>query len=177
MRATVLALVILLGAGGCEASRSPTPRGGTGVVTNAADALLLPTRVAALPALDFGAYERLLYQLRGTPVVVNIWASWCGPCRTEAAALVDAAKRYGEDVQFLGVDIQDEREPAAAFASEYGLTYPSVFDAAGAIHDAMGFVGLPDTVFYRADGSIASTWTGPLTPSALQSHIREILPG
>src|SRR6266571_5931381 len=74
---------------------------------NAARATLLPTTVAALPSFDPERFTQLLGQLRGTPVVVNFWGSWCGPCRAEAPILREAAAQYGSNVQFLGVDTQE----------------------------------------------------------------------
>lgn len=138
---------------------------------------MLPQTPFSLPAFDFNMFERLLYQLRGTPVVVNIWASWCGPCREETPALVDAARRYGREVQFLGVDHQDGRGAAQEFLRRYDVPYPSVFDSSGAIHRSLGFIGLPDTVFYDASGQIAATWTGPLTPEALRKNLEQLLSG
>jgi thiol-disulfide isomerase/thioredoxin len=143
---------------------------------NAAATALLPTDVFALPAFDFTTYETLLAQLRGTPVVVNIWSSWCGPCRREAEELADAAAKYASEVQFLGVDILDERGAAADFLDEYGVPYPSVFDASGEIRDRLGFIGQPETLFYDAQGQIAAVWTGPLTPDVLQDSLDKISP-
>jgi thiol-disulfide isomerase/thioredoxin len=170
----VVALATLAAA--CGAPETPAPGSGPRA-TNAATAALLPKNVLELPSFDFETYERLLYQLRGTPVVVNIWASWCGPCNTEAPALADAAMRYGDEVQFLGVDIQDQRGPATTFSTEYQIPYPSVFNESGEIHDAMGFVGVPDTLFYGADGSIVATWSGPLTSDALRTNINRLVSG
>jgi cytochrome c biogenesis protein CcmG, thiol:disulfide interchange protein DsbE len=174
-RAVVLVTVVLAlsfpachGSGGSLTALGPPARNATG-------SSLLPTTVLAFPSFDFDGFERLLYGLRGTPVVVNIWASWCGPCQAEAPALADAARRYGHDVQFLGVDIQDSKDAAAAYVNEHGLPYPSVFDASGEIHDRLGFVGLPDTVFYGADGQISATWTGPISGDALRDEIRPLL--
>ncbi len=130
----------------------------------------------ALPSFDFARYESLLAQLRGTPVVVNIWSSWCGPCRQETDELVDAFAAHGSRVQFLGVDILDQRDDAIGFLREHGVPYPSLFDADGAIRDSLGFVGEPDTLFYATDGDIASTWTGPLTPAALRANLAKIAP-
>jgi cytochrome c biogenesis protein CcmG/thiol:disulfide interchange protein DsbE len=143
---------------------------------HAAKAPLLPATVSALPTYDFETFERLLYQLRGTPVVVNIWASWCGPCRAEAPLLVDAARQHADQIQFIGVDYQDAREAAARFASRYHVPYPSVSDA-GQIHDSLGFVGLPDTVFYEASGAILATWTGPLTSDSLRQNLERLTAG
>jgi cytochrome c biogenesis protein CcmG, thiol:disulfide interchange protein DsbE len=147
------------------------------LANNATAAPLLPTTVGALPSFDFEMFERLLYQLRGTPVIVNIWASWCEPCRAEAPELMVAAERYGNRVQFIGVDVQDTRSEAATFLSDNEVPYPSVFDVSGEIHDELGFVGLPDTVFYASGGEISATWTGPLTTEALGDNISVLLDG
>jgi thiol-disulfide isomerase/thioredoxin len=151
--------------------RTPVP------ARNAAQAPLLPTDALALPGFDFPTFQRLLAQLRGTPVVVNVWAAWCEPCRTEAPDLATASRSYGSRVQFLGVDILDTRSSARAFMAEYGWSYPSIFDTTAEIRNGLGFVGQPDTIFYDADGRIAKTWQGPLTAAALSMGIDRILPG
>jgi len=120
---------------------------------------------------DFQRFERVMLSLRGTPVVVNLWASWCRPCADEMPALVDAAARYGDRIRFLGVDTEDQRGAARTFMDDHGVSYASLFDPDGRVHDGLGFVGLPDTIFYAADGSIASTWSGPLTASALHERL------
>ncbi len=128
--------------------------------------------------MDFAGYEELLGQLRGTPVVVNIWGSWCGPCRTEAPHLAAAHATYGDRVQFIGVDILDVRESAREFIEEFGWTYPNVFDpsAAGDIRNQLGYLGQPVTLFYDADGTLVADWEGPLDPRTLEARIRKILP-
>ena len=143
---------------------------------NATQAALLPTDASALPQFDFATFQELLGQLKGTPVVVNIWAAWCTPCRVEAPDLARASRSYGSRVQFLGVDILDSRSSARSFMAEYGWTYPSVFDPSAAVRNGLGFVGQPDTIFYDATGRIAMTWQGPLTPGALQKGLKRILP-
>lgn len=150
--------------------RTPVP------ARNAAQAPLLPTDASDLPAFDLPTFQRLLAQLKGTPVVVNIWAAWCEPCRAEAPDLATASRSYGSRVQFLGVDILDTRSSARAFMAEYGWSYPSVFDPTAEIRNGLGFVGQPDTVFYDVNGRIALTHQGPLTPSALSMGIDRILP-
>jgi thiol-disulfide isomerase/thioredoxin len=177
-RMAVACLVMAMAAGACtslgpdaqEEQRTPVP------ARNAAQAPLLPTDASALPEFDFATFQRLLDQLKGTPVVVNIWAAWCGPCRAEAPDLASASRSYGARVQFLGVDILDTRAAARAFMAEQGWSYPSVFDPTAAIRDGLGFVGQPDTVFYDAKGRIAMTWQGPLTAETLTMGIDRILP-
>jgi cytochrome c biogenesis protein CcmG, thiol:disulfide interchange protein DsbE len=137
----------------------------------------LPENPYALPEFDKAAYERMLARQRGTPVLVNIWASWCGPCRQEAPLLAAASETYGDRVQFVGVDILDARESARAFIRASGWTYPSVFDPDAAIRDGLGILGQPATLFYDADGSLVNQWLGPLTEQALHSNLRRIVAG
>jgi cytochrome c biogenesis protein CcmG, thiol:disulfide interchange protein DsbE len=144
---------------------------------NATQAPLLPVTAPGLPDFDEGKFKVLLEQLRGTPVVVNIWASWCGPCRDEAPLLSAAARSYGEQVQFLGVDILDQRQDAAAFATEFDIPYPSVFDPTGSIRDSLGFLGQPDTVFFDATGTKVKTLSGPVTRASLDAGIQQIVGG
>lgn len=139
---------------------------------NAVTAPLLPTQVAELPSFDVQTYQELLTQLRGTPVVVNVWAAWCGPCQAEAPLLHAASQTYGDRVQFLGVDILDSRDGARGFIDEHGLTYPSVFDPTGNIRDSFGVIGQPVTVFYDASGNVVKVYPGQLTQTTLDEGIR-----
>ena len=166
-------LVALLSiAATCGGSSEPPDDGDAGPpAQNAVTAPLLPTHVAELPSFDVQTYQELLTQMHGTPVVVNVWAAWCGPCQAEAPLLHTASQTYGDRVQFLGVDILDSRDGARGFIDEHGLTYPSVFDPSGAIRDSLGMIGQPVTVFYDADGNVASTWEGQLTQTALEQGI------
>ena len=135
----------------------------------------LPTDPTALPEFTLADYRHALAGLRGVPVVVNVWASWCGPCREEAPLLASADRTYGDRVQFIGVDILDERGSARDFMREFGWTYPSVYDPSGAIRDGLGLLGQPVTLFYDASGELVTTWTGPLTQEALDANLDAIL--
>ena len=146
-----------------------------GAAGDAGDGPLLPADADELPAFDLATYEQLLAELEGTPVLVNIWASWCGPCRDEAPHLAAAHAEFGDRVQFLGVDILDERGSAREFMREYGWTYPSVFDGSGSIRDGLGLLGQPATLFYDASGELVKTWSGPLTEEALADGLEAIV--
>jgi thiol-disulfide isomerase/thioredoxin len=121
---------------------------------------LLPSTPTALPDFTPAQFQDLLSQLRGGPVVMNIWASWCGPCITEAPDLARISRQFQGRVQFVGVDILDDRSPAREFITRFGIPFPSVFDPSGAIRDSMGFIGQPVTVVLDAAGARVEVWSG-----------------
>jgi thiol-disulfide isomerase/thioredoxin len=171
-RASVaLLLLAAITAVGCGAERGPVGGGG-GDPTQAG---ALPEDPTALPAADVASYQALLEDLRGTPVVVNVWASWCGPCRVEAPALTEVATEYGDRVQFLGIDVLDARPDAEAFITEFGWPYPSLFDEVGAIRDSLGLVGQPYTLFYEADGTLLDTHMGSITVEQLRAQVEDLV--
>ena len=172
-RAATLALALGLLLAAC--SDDPAVGDGSPAARNATQAPLLPTTVAALPSMDVDGFHELLGQLKGTPVVVNVWGSWCPPCIAEASLLHDAAARYGDRIQFVGVDILDDRGDAAGFIAEHGLLYPSVFDPDGAIRDDLGSVGQPVTVFIDADGNEVDRVDGQLSAESLQEGLDRLL--
>ena len=99
-------------------------------------------------------YARQLKALRGHPVVVNFWASWCGPCRLEFPTFQRAAVTYGRRVAFLGVNSGDNRGDATRFLRRFPVTYPSVEDRGQRIAQNLGPRGLPATAFYTPDGKL-----------------------
>jgi cytochrome c biogenesis protein CcmG/thiol:disulfide interchange protein DsbE len=175
MRAVRLRRPILVVAAGVALLATACGEGGS--PGGGAEGSLLPRDPAALPAFDLASYRQLLEELRGRPVLVNFWASWCGPCREEGPHLAAAHAEYGERVQFLGVDILDSRESARAFMREMGWTYPSVFDATGAIRDGLGLIGQPVTLFYDAAGELVDTWTGQIGQAELVGRLERLAAG
>jgi thiol-disulfide isomerase/thioredoxin len=136
---------------------------------------LLPTTVNALPAADVASFDELLGQLRGTPIVVNVWGSWCEPCKAEAPMLTAAAES-NSGIQFLGVNILDSREGALGFLTTYDVPYPSLFDPPGAIRTHLGAIGQPDTFFYDAEGTQVSQVMGALSQTTLDAELAKIAP-
>ena len=113
-----------------------------------------------------------LSELRGTPLVLNFWASWCDPCRAEAKVLEKAWKQQsGGDVLFLGLDAQDAREDARDFISQFGLTFPHVRDPGNDTQRAWGVTGLPETYFIAADGSVVGHVIGTVDDAQLRDGI------
>ncbi|MGN6216087.1 MAG: TlpA family protein disulfide reductase [Solirubrobacterales bacterium] len=121
-----------------------------------------------------GAYEKRLARLRGYPVVVNAWASWCGPCREEFPILQELSARYGKRVAFLGVNSQDSDAAAATFLREAPLSYPSYSDPGKEIVDSLGpFLGFPETAFYDRSGELVYLKHGPYShASELEEDMR-----
>jgi thiol-disulfide isomerase/thioredoxin len=112
------------------------------------------------------AYEGRLASLHGYPVVVNIWASWCGPCRFEFPTLQRLSAAYGKRVAFLGVNSQDSDAYAKTFLEEAPVPYPSYTDSNKDIFDAIGAIALPDTAFYDRGGDLVYLTQGPYTSHA-----------
>ena len=135
----------------------------------------LPTDRLALPLVGPAEYRAILSQLRGTPIVVNFWGSWCEPCIEEAPDLAEVARRFEGRVQFIGVDILDAREPAHDFIRRFDWPYPSVFDPDDAIKTDLGFLGQPVTLVYDRGGRIAFDWVGAIGAERLRREIREVL--
>jgi len=106
----------------------------------------------------------------GRPVVLNLWASWCGPCRSEMPAF-DEAAALNPGVVFIGVAVDDALSDAQGFADEIGVTYPLAFDADNAVVDAYPALGLPATFFITPDGGIAIRHFGPLTVETMQEQL------
>ena len=159
--ASITAALILCG---CDRSSSGDP---------ATPSLALPSTADELPTADTDAFRGLLADLQGTPVVVNLWASWCEPCKREMPMLSRAAADH-PDVQFLGVDTLDSRDGAEAFIAEYSVPFPSLFDPDAAIRTELGSFGLPVTVFFDAEGNEVAKVDGELGQSTLDEHLAEI---
>jgi thiol-disulfide isomerase/thioredoxin len=114
--------------------------------------------------LDGGqnAFEGRIAALRGYPAVVNLWASWCGPCRFEFPLFQKAAAAEGKRVAFLGIDVEDSDDAASTFLEEVPVPYPSYTDPDKDISDGIGAsLGLPDTAFYGPDGKLVYLKQGP----------------
>lgn len=165
--------------------------GGTGDITSttsAADKQVAGRRLStAPPALKANAADAdtiagegtdalnaRLAELKGHPVVVNQWASWCGPCRAEFPLFADAVVEHGSEVAFLGIDFTDDRDAATTFLDEFGAGFASIYDPHGdAARSLGGGRGTPTTFFISSDGERRYTKLGGYPDAAsLEADIR-----
>jgi thiol-disulfide isomerase/thioredoxin len=113
------------------------------------------------------AYEERVAALGGYPAVVNVWASWCGPCRFEFPHFQQAGAAYGKRVAFLGIDSEDSDDAARTFLEEAPVPYPSYTDPDKGIAESIGVgVGFPDTAFYDRHGKLTYLKQGPYDSEA-----------
>lgn len=141
-----------------------------------APALTLPVLVSG-PGIPPVGKDLSLADLKGDVVLLNLWASWCGPCKEEAPVLEDIWRRYrAKGVTVLGIDIQDLSSDAREFIREYGLTYPSLRDGTDESKSALEATGVPETYLIDRKGRIALHIAGPVSSTAqLTGPIDQVL--
>lgn len=123
-----------------------------------------------LPCLAGGA-DVDLQNLGGRPVLINLWASWCAPCREEMPMLQAAYERFGEAVGFLGVNTEDTRPAALSLLADLGVTYAHVVDRDQNLMTELAAPGLPVTLAVDADGRIADRQIGQLSAARLEEML------
>lgn len=127
-----------------------------------------------LPSITVEEFSALLEDL-DQPAVVNVWASWCIPCRSEAPLLNAAFETHGDEVAFLGVDVADSQQGAKTFLAEFGLEFEHFFDRQRAIPNHYAGIGTPITFFFAEGGELVSTHNGVIDERTLALGIDELL--
>lgn len=137
----------------------------------------VPFMLTGKPAPDF-SLKRLdndqvvsLAQLKGRPVVINFWATWCGPCAEEHPVMVWAAQEFKNRAQFLGVVFEDTPENALKFLQERGGTMPQLVDPKSQMAVDYGTSGVPETYFIDRQGIIRGKHVGPIDPQTLRADL------
>jgi cytochrome c biogenesis protein CcmG, thiol:disulfide interchange protein DsbE len=130
--------------------------------------------------LDGGAsaYEKRIADLRGYPVVVNLWASWCVPCRQEVPELDRFAQRYRRHgISVLGINVQDNSDDALAFLQDYEASYRQLRSIGDERSAAFGSTGVPENFLVDPRGRLALIWRGPVDQSFLEQRVVPIVEG
>ena len=153
------ALTVLVLVAACSGSAPPPDGGGP---------------IEELPSTTPSEFEAHLAGL-DKPAVVNVWASWCLPCRAEAPLLNLAFEKYGDRIEFIGIDVQDTQDRAARFLAEFGLPFQHFFDPRRRVVNHYGGIGTPVTMFFGPGGELVKVHNGIVDDRTLAMNIDEIL--
>ena len=135
-----------------------------------------PAPAFGLQALDSGQLVSM-EQLKGRPVVINFWASWCAPCKVEHPVLEWGQREFGQHAQFLGILFEDTEDNARQFLSKMGASYPQLVDPRSRVAVDYGVAGVPETYFIDTRGIIRGKHVGPIDPQSLANWIKELSAG
>jgi cytochrome c biogenesis protein CcmG, thiol:disulfide interchange protein DsbE len=138
------------------------------------------------PTFELPVYERYvgdfgpvlsLEEHRGRPMIINFWASWCGPCYEEAPHLERIWRRFGDEVLVVGIQTQDRdaRSQGRAFIEQFGLSFPNLYDNDSRVSIAYGLFGVPETFFVARDGTVVYKHAGPVTEELMTRQIEAML--
>ncbi|TWD79719.1 thiol-disulfide isomerase/thioredoxin [Kribbella amoyensis] len=182
--AIVLAGAVLLLTAACSSGQQTNENrsGQTGFVSgNGQMSVFAPNERKPAPAFGGETLDGKEWKFadhKGKVVVLNVWGSWCPPCRKEAPALIEAAKQVGPEVEFIGLNTRDlDKAPAKKFVQEFGVTFPSLFDPSG--KQLLGFRGqisptsIPSTLVIDKQGRVASRVIGEVTTQTLVGMVKD----
>ena len=129
-----------------------------------------PAPLFTLTSID--GKELTLAELKGTPVLVNFWATWCVPCESENPELIRAARAWKGKAAFVGVVYQDKPETIRSWLTAHGGTaYPTLVDEGGKVAIAYGVYGVPESFLIDANGVIREKFTGPVTAGKIAAKL------
>jgi len=178
--AVLTGLALFLGVSAC----STAPETGAGFVSGDGSITILdPAQRQLAPeavGVDLNGDPLKLSDFAGQIVVLNVWASWCAPCRAEAGALEEVALQFdGKGVQFIGLNTRDSQAAAQAFTRNFGVTYPSLVDTDGRIqllfNDSLPPQAIPSTIVIDEQGRVAARALGTVTSATLRAMIEPLL--
>ena len=180
VRSVIAGFVLVLVLSAC----STAPETGAGFVSGDGSVTILePAQRQLAPeavGVDLNGDTLKLSDFAGQVVVLNVWASWCAPCRAEAGALEEVARQFdGKGVQFIGLNTRDSQAAAQAFTKNFGVTYPSMVDTDGRIqllfNDSLPPQAIPSTIVIDQRGRVAARALGTVTSATLRAMIEPLL--
>jgi cytochrome c biogenesis protein CcmG/thiol:disulfide interchange protein DsbE len=131
-----------------------------------------------LPVLNHPTADSLTAEdLIGKPTLLSFWTTWCGYCRRQTPVLVDAYARYGESVQFVGINVREERKQVIDYVKSNHIAYVIALDFDGQVANRYGVSGFPTTYFVDAVGRIVARYVGSLSPEQVESYLQQLLAG
>jgi thiol-disulfide isomerase/thioredoxin len=170
----LLLLAALLGGGWLVISREPVAELSFEVLTEAPlVGHLAPDFVLETTTTPPTTYT--LNQYNGQPVVLNFWATWCGPCRIEMPHLQEASEEYNGRVAFLGVNQGESAEQITSFTDEVGTSYPILLDQDYVVNNRYQIRSLPTTLFINADGTVAEVIIGTINKAIIEDRVEQLL--
>jgi peroxiredoxin len=170
----LLAALLVVGTAWIWASRAPSGEAQTGEALPPAPAVGHPAPDFTLTTLTGETFT--LSDLRGKPVVLNFWATWCPPCRAELPELQAAAERYQGEIVIAGVNQAEPADSVAQFADSLGLRFLVPLDRDAQVSRLYGARSLPTTFFVDRDGVIRQIQIGPVTEATLTQLLSSIYP-
>ncbi len=170
--AFALGALLLIGGGAVLLAQASTPE-----VEPGAEVAVLTREGADFTLQDFSGKTVRLADYRGRPVLINLWASWCPPCRAEMPDLVKFYEQHqAEGLVVLAVNSADQRDKAEAFMENQPMPFPALYDPKGRVMDAFGVQGLPTTFLIDRKGQVQFAWTGQITPNLLATRVLPLIP-
>jgi len=166
---TLLLVAALLA--GCGAQKAQTPLSGEAETTAPVE-----PRLPDFTAYDDNGQPVKLSDYLGKPIVLNFWASWCGPCKSEMPGFQAVYEELGDRVQFLMVDVGEHMDEGSAFIASAGYSFPVLYDVNGEAAYAYQLSAIPATYLIDADGNITDSHVGAMQEADLRAAIETILP-
>lgn len=126
--------------------------------------------------LDYDGKRHQLSEYQGKPVLLNFWASWCGPCRQELPDLAQEAQKWKEQVQFVGVNLADQDAPSVSreLLARYHVPYTNLLDTEGSASNAYGIMVIPTTFLLDGKGKVVEKIQGPLTSDRIDALLKKV---
>ena len=136
------------------------------------------TQTPDFQVLDMDGKTVSLSSKSGKPVIINFWATWCGPCRSELASFDELYQKYGDTVEFMMVNLtdgaRDTEEGVKSFIEENGYTFPVYLDTSFEAANGYGIYSIPMTVLVRSDGTISDTHIGAMDKETIEGYIKNL---
>lgn len=147
-----------------------------GLAVNRDSDLLKEGQPAPVFEMEFSNGTRISTKnLAGRALVINFWATWCGPCRHEIPIILEKQAQYPDDLLVLAVNVKEDREKVENFASQFGMNIPVILDPPGSIVRLFKVRGYPTSIFINANGELVATWQGVLDAAKLEELVNASL--